>query len=150
MGGSWWNNHGSASTYLCLPTDPSFDNHTIPRYGSAEVFGGEYEVCDEPRCDMLPVCSVCHTPRAANMVIPGRDTCYPGWQLEYSGYLMTNRPDFAASMQFVCVDRSLGYVPGTHSNENGALFHYTRFRCGSLSCPPYQEGKTVLCAVCSK
>lgn len=39
---------------------------------------------------------------------------------------------------------------GGHLNHNGYLLYPVEARCGSLKCPPYTEGRELVCAVCSK
>lgn len=149
IGGSWYHDSGAAPNYLCLPHDPTFDSHVVPINGHAKLFGTEYQTCDEPECELLPSCAVCHISRESHMMLPARNTCYSGWTLEYSGYLMANDVGYAG-MEYICVDSSRGSILGTNADENGALLYYTAYQCGSLPCPPYVNDKTVLCAVCSK
>ncbi|XP_025081098.1 uncharacterized protein LOC112556365 [Pomacea canaliculata] len=150
VGGSWYGHSGGASNYLCLPPDPTFTNHTVPRYPHALLYGAEYETCDEPECDLNPTCAVCHMWRESSMMLPGRNTCYSGWTLEYSGYLMTTYYNQPAGTEYICVDSSLGSVPGTKADDNGAVLYYTIYECGSLPCPPYINEKVAVCAVCSR
>ena len=140
---------GSAANYLCLPPNPVFDDHPPPRYGVTHLYGAEYSTCDEPECDMSAACSVCRTPRQAQVMVPGTNVCQDGWHLEYSGYLMAQRPMDTAS-EYICVDRSRGYIQGTQGDENGRVLYYTVVHCDSLSCPPYVDNKVVSCAVCSE
>ncbi|XP_070210331.1 uncharacterized protein, partial [Littorina saxatilis] len=150
IGGSWYDHTGGPSNYLCLPPNPVFDGHAVPRYGSSELYGTEYQTCGEPECGMSAVCSVCRVSRSSTLMIPGRDTCNAGWNLEFSGYLMGSCPDCHGNKEYICVDKQRRYVPATKGDENGALLLYTTVHCWSLSCPPYVEGSIVLCAVCSK
>ncbi|XP_025114092.1 uncharacterized protein LOC112576074 [Pomacea canaliculata] len=150
IGGSWYDDAGGATNFLCLPPDPTFGHHAVPKYGHAKLYGTEYQTCDEPECDLSASCAVCRISRESSMMLPARDTCYPGWTLEYSGYIMTNDPKFAGGMEYICVDSSHGFIPSSHADENGALLLYTTFVCGSLGCPPYIGDNIVLCAVCSK
>ena len=52
--------------------------------------------------------------------------------------------------EYICVDSAHGYLPGTGRNDNENVLHYVDWQCGSLPCPPYEQGKIVTCAVCSK
>ena len=140
---------GSAANHLCLPLTPVFDDHPLPRYPTGSLYGAEYETCDEPECDMTPACSICRTPRQAQVMVPGTNVCQDGWHLEYSGYIMAEM-DGRMPSEYICVDRSRGYVHGTQGNQNGHLLYYTAVHCTSLSCPPYVDNKIVSCAVCSK
>ena len=150
VGGSSFDRSGSAANSLCLPHDPVFDEHVAPRYGVADLYGAEYETCDEPGCDMTPACAVCRTPRLSVVMMPATNVCQTGWNLEYSGYLMAGHPTHASASEFICVDRSRGYIEATQGSQNGRLLYYTAVHCASLSCPPFVDGKIVLCAVCSK
>ena len=150
IGGSSYASTGSAANSLCLPHKPVFDDHAVPRYGSANLYGAEYETCDETECDLTPACAVCRTPKLSVIMVPATDVCHPGWSLEYSGYLMAGHPTHASATEYICVDKSRGYIEGTQGSQNGRLLYYTAVHCNSLSCPPYVDGKIVLCAVCSK
>nr|KAG5687560.1 hypothetical protein BaRGS_023116 [Batillaria attramentaria] len=66
-------------------------NEQARGHGAANLYGAEYETCDEPECDLTPVCAVCRVPRAAVVMVPGKNTCWPEWTLEYSGYRHGNR-----------------------------------------------------------
>ena len=142
-------NSGSAANYLCLPRDPVFDDYPMPRYGATHLYGAEYETCDEPACDMSAACSVCRTPRQAQVMVPGTNVCQDGWHLEYSGYLMAQLPGHAPS-EYICVDSRHDYIQGTQGDDNGKLLYYTLVHCTSLSCPPYVDSKIVPCVLCSK
>lgn len=150
VGGSWFNDVGSATSYLCLPHDPNFGGHTIPRYGNGKLYGAEYETCDEPECDLTPSCAVCRISRESYFMLPARNTCYPGWTFEYSGYIMASYPSHSGGTEYICVDSSLNYTEGSGGDQNGAMLHYTAYVCGSLPCPPYIEHRVVVCVVCSK
>ena len=56
----------------------------------------------------------------------------------------------AAGSQYTCVDSDPDTVQGGQGNKNGKLFYLVEARCGSLKCPPYVEGRELVCAVCSK
>uniref|UniRef100_K1QSL2 Short-chain collagen C4 n=1 Tax=Magallana gigas TaxID=29159 RepID=K1QSL2_MAGGI len=79
-----------------------------------------------------------------------RKTCYKGWKLEYHGYLMAGYYGHAAGSMYTCVDEHPDTLHGGHSSKDGRLFYSVEARCGSLKCPPYVEGRELVCAVCSK
>ena len=80
----------------------------------------------------------------------GRKTCYKGWKLEYNGYLMAGNHNHVAGTMYSCVDSTPDALHGGHSTKHGKLFYLVEARCGSLKCPPYVEGRELVCAVCSK
>lgn len=82
-------------------------------------------------------------------VFLARKSCYKGWKLEYNGYLMAGHHDQLASTMNTCIDEHPDTLHGGHSNKNGYLFYSVEARCGSLKCPPYVEGRELVCAVCS-
>ena len=149
MGGSHHTSPGAAANNLCLPPNPVFKDHKTPIY-HAQLAGAEYETYGESTMDLEPECAVCRIPRATQLMLPATNACLSGWTLEYSGYLMAGLPSHPAASEYICVDSSLGYLPGTQANSNGKLVFYTVTSCGSLACPPYVNNKVVLCAVCSK
>ena len=80
------------------------------------------------------------------LMMPARNDCPSGWTEEYHGYLMSERH----SPDFVCVDGTAEYVPGTHASKDGALLYPVEGVCGSLPCLPYVAGRELTCAVCTK
>lgn len=132
-----------------MPANPVFDNHTTPGY-YAFLYGAEYETLTESSNNLEPTCAVCRIARATQIMVPGTNECMSGWRQEYSGYLMAGYYAHPAASEYVCVDSSFGYLPGTQANNDGRLLYYTLSKCGSLACPPYEDRKVVLCAVCSK
>ena len=79
-----------------------------------------------------------------------RKTCYNGWKLEYQGNLMAGYYIHNAGTTYTCVDNHPDTLHGGQANTNGRLFFMVEARCGSLKCPPYVEGRELVCAVCSK
>lgn len=53
-----------------------------------------------------------------------------------------------AGSMYTCVDENPDTLHGDHENKNGYLLHSVEARCGSLKCPPYVEGRELVCAVC--
>ena len=94
------------------------------------------------------VCQVNH--RSSTIMIPARTACYPGWTLEYWGYLMSGHRDLPASTDYYCVDADQEAVKGRGQNDNGYLLFFVEGRCGSLPCPPYVNGRELTCVVCTK
>nr|KAG5708528.1 hypothetical protein BaRGS_032949 [Batillaria attramentaria] len=89
--------------------DPIYDGQQKARY-NAYLYGAEYEVLallvllGEGRVGVDPkpghnldiVCAVCVARHEMTHMIPARNACYPGWKLQYSGYLMSGRHDHAS------------------------------------------------------
>ena len=95
-------------------------------------------------------CAVCQAERNNVLMIPAKYTCYPGWHKEYSGYLVAERRDHKSNKMFECLDHDPEADQAGYRNENGALMYPTKGYCGSLPCPPYEEGKPLTCVVCTK
>ncbi|XP_071119843.1 short-chain collagen C4-like [Mytilus edulis] len=155
-GGNYQTHKGGGVNYLCLPNDPENGQHQS--YDNAQVYGGEYEVSSTSKpsgwsgsmsSKEVP-CSVCYRKhRSAVLMIPGRKTCYKGWNSEYNGYLMSDHNVYS-NKDYVCVDKNAEPLDNKNGDENGALFYTLRTKCGSLRCPPYTNEADVLCVVCTK
>lgn len=93
--GGWWNDKGSPTNYLCLPPDPISSGKSVSS-GCNHLFGVEYETTfwgTHSHNEDAP-CAVCSAASETTLLmIPGRDSCYPGWTKQYNGYLGTNRFD---------------------------------------------------------
>ena len=157
MGGSWYNNHGGGSNYLCLPLNPIFDKTTSGAQASTYIYGTEYEISSQSNMFTSNLhshdapCAVCHTEsRGSHLMIPARNVCPSNWTLEYKGYLMSAHHGHNGKTQFICVDGSAEATTGSHVDNNGALLYFVESHCGSLPCPPYATGKELTCVVCTK
>ena len=161
-GGSHYTHKGGASSMLCLPKDPDWDSgktsdKTDPNVGL--IYGAEYQD-GQGRSDQLfgenhyeqdVPCAVCDVEkRSAILMIPGKSKCYPGWTLEYSGYLMAGYYDYNGGTDYYCVDKDPENLPNGTKNDNGYLLYFVEAHCGSLRCPPYANGRELQCAVCTK
>ena len=61
---------------------------------------------------------------------------------EHWGHLNSN---------FICVDQEQESAPGSHANHNGALFYAVQTDCNYFSgCPPYDTGRELTFALCTK
>ncbi|XP_061178462.1 uncharacterized protein LOC133187120 [Saccostrea echinata] len=156
-GGSHYNSKGAAVDPLCLPKDPEWGNYIDGKDGAkAYVYGAEYETSTfTSRYASLNhhdvPCAVCLVQnRSIVKVFPARKNCYKGWNLEYQGYLMAGYNNHQAGTTYKCMDKNPDTLPGGHSIKYGSLFYFVEGRCGSLKCPPYVEGRELVCAVCSK
>uniref|UniRef100_K1QZL2 Short-chain collagen C4 n=1 Tax=Magallana gigas TaxID=29159 RepID=K1QZL2_MAGGI len=155
-GGSWYDHKGAAVDLLCLPRDPEWGIYTDGDDDSrARVYGAEYETHASPGYIRtfyqhdVP-CAVCLLRnKSVVKMFPARKSCYKGWKLEYNGYLMAGYHGQLASTMYTCIDEHPDTLHGGHANKNGYLFYSVEARCGSLKCPPYVEGRELVCAVCS-
>ena len=168
--GSYYTDTGAAGNYLCLVPDPEWGKYSDAVDAGAKIYGAEYEFWNpdastiqksaadqrsklffgKPVVDDNVPCSVCRSARSSVLMIPGRNTCYNGWNLEYAGYLAAGAHHFIAATEYVCVDAHPNTLPSGYSDQNGALFYFVEGICGSLECPPYLNGRELTCAVCSK
>ncbi|KAL4230614.1 hypothetical protein ACF0H5_010991 [Mactra antiquata] len=156
--GSHYESRGGASTYLCLPEDPTWNRYEDTVQYSGKVWGAEYEFLYRNQQNFFGKdlgqqdvpCCVCSTSRTSVVMIPGRNLCYSGWTLEYDGYL-TSGHDAHHATEFVCLDgHPEALKGGSKTNSNGKLFYFTEAQCDPLKCPPYVTGRELTCAVCSK
>lgn len=149
VGGGHFSHGGDATNALCLPPDPVYDKHDIPTY-VAYLYGAEYETTPQSPHDLDVVCAVCRTADATTLMVPGTNTCRPGWSRQYSGYLMAGYHTHAIGSQYYCIDKGLEVDDNSVRSDNGKLFYYVVGQCGSLPCPPYKQDGIVTCVVCSK
>ncbi|XP_036366809.1 short-chain collagen C4-like, partial [Octopus sinensis] len=161
-GGEWFDNAGGGSNLLCLPNDPIWANYTTEHEGGSWIHGTEYQLeyyttnklfsfaNAKSLHDHNVPCAVCLTQQpAVVMMLPARTKCYPGWTIEYSGYLMTEGSGNKGRHEYVCVDYAPEADPAGYKN-NGASLYFVQAACGSLPCPPYVNGQELSCVVCSK
>ena len=114
----------------------------------ATVYGTEYK--DGSLVNEEVGCSVCQTHQRNVLMITGRDKCYPGFTLEYAGYLAAEHHSHHKSTH-ICEDGQP--EPSLYSDSYGfdhAVLYAAEARCGSLPCSSYPNGKDLLCAVCSR
>ncbi|KAL4225269.1 hypothetical protein ACF0H5_015957 [Mactra antiquata] len=153
--GSPFNVGGGAASFVCLPDDPTWSTYKdgIQNYGGY-ISGSEYEGSFLPfsqnMVDEDAPCVLCHNSRSVTIMIPGRMNCYPGWSLEYTGYLMTGHYTQGAATDYACVDSNPEAVFHGEANMNGKLLYMTEVNCGSLPCQEYPNGRELACVVCSK
>ena len=67
---------------------------------------------------------------------------------EYRGFLMSGHHTQERT-KALCVDEAPEAIQGSQSNEDGALLYIVEGQCGSLLCPPYVNGREIVCTVCS-
>ncbi|XP_060555942.1 short-chain collagen C4-like isoform X2 [Ruditapes philippinarum] len=158
MGGNVYTDNGGPANYLCLPDDPTWAKYQdgIQNEGN-KIYGSEYEhhgtnINPFPQNMMdedIP-CAVCSTRRPLNIMVPARTSCYTGWHLEYTGYLMTIKSDKPAAGEYVCIDDHPEAIPHGTANTNGNVMYLVEAVCGTLPCLPYVNGRELACSVCSK
>ena len=161
--GSYYSNTGGGSNYLCMPSEPIYDEYeTSASTYRALLYSAEYQTNASPVQsqrivnvhDHTPSCAVCRAPPGSTgkLMVPARNECPSSeWRLEYAGYLMAERYSHQRS-EFICMDREMEAEPGTMGNAHGALFYSTEARClagGGLPCGPYVNGYELTCAVCT-
>ncbi|KAH3807575.1 uncharacterized protein LOC127834978 [Dreissena polymorpha] len=161
IGGNGYNTNGAAD-YICLSGDPLwgvYDDSAHPyalkihgteyqfaqqfSNGGAQFFGQNLQDHDAP-------CAVCRSSRTTNVMIPGRNQCYPGWTMEYWGYLVSGYYTHSSPTNYACLDANAEWEVGDGDDRDGKLMYLVEAACGSLKCPPYVEKREITCVVCSK
>jgi len=155
IGGSHYSHSGGSNNYLCLPNDPQRDQAGLDDSSFGYIYGTEYEIGGSSLFKHLQnkeePCAVCKTNARTVIMIPVRTTCYSGWRLEYSGYLMSQHHSQAGSKETICVDASPEATTDSFiADQNGALLYFIKTSCGSLKCPPYGSDTVLTCVVCSR
>ena len=147
---------GDGTNMLCLP-----DSLTWGKYKDGDdrqrghVYGVEIDIEGSnifPRDvnNQDQPCVLCHTENAVAHMFPGRVTCFPGWSLQYAGYLMSSEHGANINREYFCMDSDPEARMGGGADNNQGIVYLTEGRCGSLPCPPYVDGREMSCAVCSK
>ena len=160
-GGSFYDTHGGGANYLCLPPDPvwGYFNEAVEK--GSKLYGAEYQnpspghglgnADNKPLHDQNVPCAVCRSKlHSSQIMIPGRNICYDGWNFEFNGYLVTGDPSHKGRFEFVCMDENPEAMTGGYPNEDGALFFNVEAVCGSLPCPTYIPRREITCVVCTK
>jgi len=155
IGGGYYSHSGSPSNYMCLPNDPQWDQTGLSADDVGYIYGAEYETSTSSSFQHLHdkevPCTVCKSNAGTVIMIPARTTCYSGWRLEYSGYVMSGHNSHVGNKDAICIDASPEVLSNSsNGNENGALLYFVKVQCGALKCPPYVDAKLLTCVVCSK
>ena len=152
-GGTFYQRTGGGAEKLCLPNDPDYLPGTTGVSVTTNIYGAEYEFSGGPIRNSLNhnvPCAVCYVPtRVTAIMVPTKSLCPPSWTREYYSYLTTEHFTHHRS-SFNCIDVNPEIIPGTSANTDGALFYYVESTCTGLACPPYQSGRVLSCAVCTK
>ncbi|XP_062574939.1 short-chain collagen C4-like [Saccostrea cucullata] len=153
VGGSAYSQTGGAANPLCMVHDVIWGSNK-PEGFMAEIRGAEYQdhFWGTGSLDKDVPCAVCSPINDASLLmIPGRNRCLPGWKEQYHGYLSANAVSHAHTTTYICVDENVEFMDaGSENDEHSFLMYGVRTHCGSLKCPPYENGKPITCVVCSK
>ncbi|XP_064643068.1 uncharacterized protein LOC135497236 [Lineus longissimus] len=153
---------GGSAEYACLTREPQYASKVTGVLSAAKIMGVEFEVSSGNIFDTSKaaggnlhnadvVCAVCRSQaRASQVMIPGLKECYPGWSLEYWGYLMTGHYGHKAQHSWACVDNTPEGDEKGARNDDGGLMYLVHGVCGSLPCPNYVNGRELTCVVCTK
>ncbi|KAL4233789.1 hypothetical protein ACF0H5_008467 [Mactra antiquata] len=147
MGGSYFSYTGSGSNYVCLTSEPIYNEYTASAatigwmYGVEYMLGHGFDSHDAP-------CVVCRIPRNSVIMIPGTNQCNEGWKLEYRGYLASQAYN-QQNKKYICLDERPQSIPNSSAKQNGAYLYLVEGRCPSLHSPPYINNYELTCAVCS-
>ena len=153
-GGSRYTDHGGAANHLCMPKDPEF----LPHYpgSTAHLYGTEYErnFNGNNEVNNDAPCSVCKTRRTSILLLPGRQHCYSGWVMEYTGILVAgslyDHDGQESATEYICLDSASESLDHGSGDDNQNILYYVNSQCGSLPCQPYVNDGTLSCVVCSK
>ena len=96
------------------------------------MYGGEYEHNFDGITDQDAPCSVCLNKNAyRSIMIPGRNGCYNGWNLEYRGVQVSGDYEHKAAYTYICLDEKPVIVDGGAADQNGKLLYTVVGKCGS-------------------
>ena len=144
---------GGGANMLCLPDNPEHLPNSNTAADHSILYGAEYHLGNiKPQANNQNApCAVCYTPTRSTMVmIPAWTHCPASWTEEYIGYIMTSWYT-NSRLKFECVDKDLEFVPGEGRDADGVLLHTAEVACNTgINCPPYQTGRELSCAVCTK
>ena len=88
MAGHHYNDSTGGADFLCLPHDVQWAQYGISSSLDTRLYGAEYEMrTGTGHFNQDSVCCLCKTNRSTSVMIPARTTCFPGWTMEYTGYL---------------------------------------------------------------
>ncbi|XP_077978982.1 uncharacterized protein LOC144434406 [Glandiceps talaboti] len=158
MVNKYYNQVGNGGNCLCLPLVPDYDESEVvsgAQTDRAYVYHTQYYGSTGPFADKRYFdvsCAVCLDDFHNNILMyPARNDCPAGWNVEYYGFLMSERNTHQTA-EHVCVDVEGRAIPGTGDNVLGALLYPVEGRCptgSSIPCGPYVDGYELTCAMCS-
>lgn len=155
-GGKPFNEVGGGVDTLCLPHDPDDAPRDFPTslQSAAHLYGSEYQFSYRKIAwdDDIP-CAVCHVESSTSvLMIPAKNMCPSGWNMQYHGFLVTDNDDSGwYAFDFVCLHEDSEYLTegARQHDQNGHILYPVTAVCGSLPCPPYRNGQYITCAVCT-
>ena len=149
MAGHHYNDNTGGAEFLCLPHDVQWAQYGSSHSQDSRLYGVEYELeTGTGQYNQDASCCLCKTNRSTVVMIPARTTCFPGWTLEYTGYLAAGQRSSSVT-NYVCIDAHPESRVGGNVNRNEASIHNVQVQCGSLPCLPYVDSRQLACAVCS-
>ena len=150
MAGHHHKEPSGGAEFLCLPHDVNWAQHGPTRTENGHLYGTEYDMLGGigNRHNQNAPCCLCKTRRSTVVMFPARTNCFPGWTLEYTGYLAAGVRNYSLT-NYVCVDSSPEALDGVAKSDDEAILYNVETKCGSLPCPPYVDGRVLACAVCS-
>ncbi len=155
VGKSHYSSSGGGIDYQCLSSTPSYlkvkDGIQTARSYMTGVEYEDWEGGALAKVNFYGVpCAVCYTTRSVVITIPGQHTCPSDWRQEYQGYLTAERHNHGNPSTHVCTHKDLEPLSGTSHNKQSGIMMHVEANCVSHLCPPYQAGKELTCAVCTK
>ena len=149
MGGHHITDNSGGAEFLCLPHDVQWAQYGSSSSQDPRLYGAEYEMyTGTGQMNEDAPCCLCKTNRSTSVMIPARSTCFPGWTLEYTGYLAAGQRSYSHK-NYVCIDAHPESRAGGNVNHDEAVVHNVQAQCGSLPCPPYVDSRQLACVVCS-
>eukprot|EP01050_Picozoa_sp_SAG11_P012932 SAG11_NODE_1474_length_4839_cov_2.761603_2_plen_590_part_00 len=156
--GSHSSSAGGGADYLCMSSRIGLNQYDIINQApTADVYRAEYHYSNDGPLSSLSdlsnfdaVCSVCQAPgRPWSLTVPGRHDCPDDFELDYSGYLMSETYNAGGRMKYICVDNNTVGVFGSAADAQSAGLYATETGDGFGSAGGYVDHKEVSCAQCS-
>ena len=149
--GSYYTDKGGGVDRLCLPSDPDYDTNYTPGSSNNGLYGTEYRGGNVAGKSYHNIpCAVCYAAaRGTTIIIPAKNSCPSTWTLEYIGYLLSEHRNHSKST-YLCMDKDLESIPGSAGFGNMGLLYHVEATCTGIPCPPYNNFKELMCAVCTK
>ena len=156
--GKKYNQKGGTTDFLCLPDDPLYRSSDTSHSHYTGLYSVEYEIFGSSEAALRNLvqsdvsCALCYSnSKSVQFMLPARHTCQPGWNTEYSGYMMSEwiRSDRQPTTT-ICIDEMAQPLPGSAISIDPAVVYVMKATCNGLLCPPYDAGRPLTCAVCTK
>ena len=156
--GKKYNQKGGTTDFLCLPDDPLYRSSDTSHSHYTGLYSVEYEIFGSSEAALRNLvqsdvsCALCYSnSKSVQFMLPARHTCQPGWNTEYSGYMMSEwiRSD-RQPRTTICIDEMAQPLPGSAISIDPVGVYVMKATCNGLLCPPYDAGRPLTCAVCTK